>query len=234
MPELPRLLEGPPLLSVVAREVHVDGYAPASHGPTSFRSRHLPTRDFCRPEALQTMITQQRIFGTDSTQGSSLGVYNNVGKSKFTPTQPSKQPARSGPRSPRERKFSAARADVGARNQSSGLGTVVATSPKNIFADADINLHNSTTGIPRVAKEQKDILHSPNSVRNIGNVNNTATNDKAKSIQKNIAAAVSLAGERRMPQDLEAKKKKTKIHILFIWTSFQSKLHVAVCSMAMA
>lgn len=156
------------------------------------------------------MTTQQRIFGTNPTQGSSLGAYSNAGKSKLTPTQPSKQPARSGPRSPRERKFNTARADVGARNRSSGLGTVVATSPKNIFADTDINLHNSTTGIPRVAKEKKDILHSPNSVRNIGNVNNTTANDKAKFIQKNIAAAVSLAGERRMPQDLEAKKKENQ------------------------
>ena len=29
-------------------------------------------------------------------------------------------------------------------------------------------------------------------------------------IQKNIAAAVSLAGERRLPQDLEAKKKENQ------------------------
>eukprot|EP00944_MAST-04C_sp_MAST-4C-sp1_P003279 g3279.t1 len=156
------------------------------------------------------MITQQRIFGTNPTQESSLGVYNNVGKSKFTPTQPSRQPARSGPRSPRERKFNAAHAGADARNLSNGLFKANATSPKVIFADADINLHNSTTGIPSIAKVQKDVLQSPNSVRNIGNVNNAAAKDKAKPIHKNIAAAVSLAGERRMPQDLEAKKKENQ------------------------
>ena len=170
---------------------------------------HYRTRIFAALKPFQAMLTQQRIFGTNSSQESSLGVYNNVGKSKFTPTQPSKLSARSGPRSPRERKFSAAHASAGATNLSNGLGTVKATSPKVIFADADINLH-TTTGIPSIATVKKDVLQSPNSVRNIGNVNNTATNVKAKSIQKNIAAAVSLAGERRMPQELEAKKKENQ------------------------